>query len=122
MKATVWIRIEAEGSEARRLHDVVNGLLDGGTPQDQINESGDLRVTSATVSSEPQPSAARDDRRVTDATPRGERNGNAQLTDDQRAQAIRMRGAGATFVEIGRHFGVSESAIRRLPHAQRGSR
>lgn len=48
---TVWIKLVIEGPDAREhARDVVDGLLDTGRPQEDINDAGyDMTVKSATV-------------------------------------------------------------------------
>lgn len=48
---TVWIKLVIEGPDAREnALDLVEVLLDQGTPQDSINDAGyDMTVKSATV-------------------------------------------------------------------------
>lgn len=47
----VWIKLEIEGPDARaNARDLVEVLLDHGTPQDSINDAGyDMTVKNATV-------------------------------------------------------------------------
>lgn len=45
---------------------------------------------------------------------RGQDHPASRLTDCRRRQAIKMKDAGKTNVEIGKFFGVSEGAIRKL--------
>lgn len=47
----VWIKLEIEGPDARaNARDLVEVLLDQGTPQDSINDAGyDMTVKNATV-------------------------------------------------------------------------
>lgn len=47
----VWIKLEIDGPDAREnALDLVEVLLDRGTPQDEINDAGyDMTVKSATV-------------------------------------------------------------------------